>query len=171
MKTVQCYALTCIIYNGLWGRKSKLPCAFGSHLLPELMSRKWNKWCKKQANIPWLFHVASLSHYFYLQRPLTVFAKFEKRKKEKKNLSCCSVSFFYFIPVRTYGLHIWETLSMVAPSPPRTHTHTDTRRVCVVIHIWSSLLLLIITHHYYKQVLSASGAPDCLVTMLNNVNF
>lgn len=51
------------------------------------------------------------------------------------------------------------------------HTHTPTCRVCVVIHIWPSLLLLIITHHYYKQVLSASGAPDCLVTMLNNVNF
>lgn len=51
MITVQCYAVTCIIYNRLWGRKSKLPCAFGPHLLSELMSRKWNEWCKKPANI------------------------------------------------------------------------------------------------------------------------
>lgn len=55
--------------------------------------------------------------------------------------------FFLLISIRTYGLHIWEMLSMVAPSP-------RTRRLCVVIHIWSSLLLFIITHHYYKQVRS-----------------
>lgn len=65
MITVQCYAVTCIIYNGLWGRKSKLPCAFGPHLLSELMGRKWNKWCKKHANIPssfmWPFSAITLS--------------------------------------------------------------------------------------------------------------
>lgn len=65
MITVRCCAVTCIIYNGLWGRKSKLPCAFGSHLLSELMSRKWNKWCKKHANIPgsfmWPLSAISLS--------------------------------------------------------------------------------------------------------------
>lgn len=65
MIAVQCYAVTCIIYNGLWGRKSKLPCAFGPHLLGELMSRKSNKWCKKHANIPgpfmWPLSVITLS--------------------------------------------------------------------------------------------------------------
>lgn len=65
MITVRCCAVTCIIYNGLWGRKSKLPCAFASHLLSELMSRKWNKWCKKHANIPgsfmWPLSAISLS--------------------------------------------------------------------------------------------------------------
>lgn len=167
MKTAQCYALTCIIYNGLWGRKSKLPCAFGPHLLPELMSRKWNKWCKKQANIPRLFHVASLSHYFYLQRPLTVFAKFEKKKERKKNpfmLQCFLLLFYSSLNI--WFAHLGDARH--GGTQPPTHTRT---RVCVVIHIWSSLLLLIITHHYYKQVLSAWGAPDCLVTMLNNVNF
>ena len=55
MITAQCHAVTCIVYNGLWGRKSKLPCAFGFHLLSELMGRKWNKWCKKHTNILFLF--------------------------------------------------------------------------------------------------------------------
>lgn len=54
---------------------------------------------------------------------------------------------FFLISLRTYGLYIWEMLSMVEPSL-RTHC------LCEVIHIWSSLLLLIITHHYYKQVQS-----------------
>lgn len=66
-----------------------------------------------------------------------------------KFLSHLSVFFLFVFNFthRTYGLHIWEMLSMAAPGP-RTHC------LCEVIHIWSSLLLLIITHHYYKQVQS-----------------
>lgn len=136
------HAVTCIIYVGLWGRNSKLPHAFGHHLLGELMNRKWNKWCKKKlkyiASFMWLL----FGHYAICTDCLLLFPSC-------KFLSCLSFFLFFFllISLRTYGLHIWEMLSMVAPSP-------RTRRLCVVIHIWSSLLLFIITHHYYKQVRS-----------------
>lgn len=161
MITAQCYAVTCIIYNGLWGRKSKLPCAFGPHLLSELMSRKWNKWCKKHANIPgsfmWPLSVITLS-------VPTVNCLYKV-----KNPFHVSLFLFVLISVRAYGLHIWEMLSMVAPNPPYT-PHPHTHCFCEVIHIWSSLLLLIITHDYYKQVLSWLAALS-LLWKGNNVDF
>lgn len=141
MITVQCYAVTCIIYNGLWGRKSKLACAFGPHLLCELMSRKWNKWSKKNANVPasfmWPLPAITLS-------VPTVNCLY----KVRKSLSCFSVFLFCF----NFSQNIWFAHLGDAKhgdtQPPHTHCS------CEVIHIWSSLLLLVITHHYYKQVLS-----------------
>lgn len=88
----------------------------------------------------------------YLYWLLTVFYKVKKPFHVSLFLF-----FFVLISFWAYGLHIWEMLSMVAPSPHTntcTHTHAHTHSFCEVIHIWSSLLLLIITHHYYKPVLS-----------------
>lgn len=140
MITVQCYAVTCIIYNGLWGRKSKLPCAFGPHLLSELMGRKWNKWCKKHANIPgsfmWPFSAITLS-------VLTVNCLYKV-----KNPFHVSVFLFCFnFSQSIWFAHLGDAKHDGTQPPPHTHCF------CEVIHIWSSLLLLIITHHYYKQVL------------------
>lgn len=152
MITVRCCAVTCIIYNGLWGRKSKLPCAFGSHLLSELMSRKWNKWCKKHANIPgsfmWPLSAISLS-------VSTVNCLYKVKNPFHVSLFLFCFNFSQSIWFAHLG-YAKRGGTPPTPSPQYTHiyTRTHTHRLCEVIHIWSSLLLLIITHHYYKQVLS-----------------
>lgn len=140
------HVVTCIIYVGLWGRNFKLPRVFGHHLLGELMNRKWNKWCKKKKRRRSLPTSLLLSCGFFLAIRLSVLTVC--CLYEVTNSFHVSVFFLFFLfSFRTYGLHIWEMLSMVAPGP-------RTRCLCEVMHIWSSLLLLIITHHYYKQLLT-----------------
>ncbi len=141
MITVQCYAVTCIIYNGLWGRKSKLPCAFGPHLLGELMSRKWNKWWKKHANIP--------ASFMWPLLVITLSVATANCLYKVKNAFHVSLFLFCFNFSRSIWFAHLGDAKHVAPNTPPTHTHTHC--FCEVIHIWSSLLLLIITHHYYKK--------------------
>lgn len=143
MITVRCCAVTCIIYNGLWGRKSKLPCAFGSHLLSELMSRKWNKWCKKHANIPgsfmWPLSAISLS-------VSTVNCLYKV-----KNPFHVSLFLFCF----NFSQSIWFAHLGYAkrggtppPPPPNTHTHIHTNTHTQTL--WSDpyMVFIVIAHNH-----------------------